>query len=105
MAAPQSSRAFVIPAISPRCLPFPPQHFPGLFPTSMGHAELGAELSLPLGRPVLFPKTSVPPGSRICLGWKEPGNAGAPWRLCPALTHAGLGWGQCQLLSISHGGN
>lgn len=84
---------------------FPPQHFPVLFPTLVGHAELGMKLSLPLGHPVLFPKTSAPPGSQICFGWKEPGSAGALWRLCPAaIVHAGLGWGQCQSLSIGHQG-
>lgn len=96
VAAPQPSQAFVIPAIFPRCPLFPPQHFP----TLVGQAELGTELRLPLGHPVLFPETSAPPGSQICFGWKEPGGAGAPWRLCPAIKHPGLGWGQ-EFSSIS----
>lgn len=95
MAAPQSSQAFVIPAVFPLCPLFPPQHSPVPFPTSVGHAEMGMKLSLPLGHPVLFPKTSVPPKSQICFGWKDPGNAGARWRLCPAIM------GQCQSLSIT----
>lgn len=82
MAAPQSSQAFGIAAVSSHCPLFPPQHFPGLLPTSVGHAELGAELSLALGHPLLSPKTSVPPRIPDLLGlegaWQLRGGSALP---------------------------
>lgn len=91
MPAPQSSQAFVIPGILPSCPLFPPQHFAVLLSTSVGYTELGTELSLPLGHPLLLLKTSAPPVSQICFSWKKPGSDSALQRICPAIMHVELG--------------